>query len=56
MNKIYCPYVEGHSFDDLESAYNCYDCAYGCMLVENILRPVLENLTRHIEEIQKAEE
>lgn len=52
MSKIYCPYVEGHSFDDLASAYNCYDCAYGCMLVDNILRPTLEDLILQIEDLR----
>ena len=44
MSKIYCPYVVGRKFDDLDSAFNCSDCPYGCKLVENILRPVLEDL------------
>lgn len=46
MSKIYCPYVVGRKFDDLDSAFNCSDCPYGCKLAENILRPVLEDLIR----------
>ena len=56
MSKIYCPYVVGRNFDDLDSAFNCSDCPYGCKLVENILRPVLEDLIRQIEPLQKDDD
>lgn len=56
MSKIYCPYVVGRKFDDLDSAFNCSDCAYGCKLVENILRPVLYDLIRQIALLQKDDD
>ncbi len=56
MSKIYCPYVVGRKFDDLDSAFNCSDCPYGCKLVENILRPVLEDLIRLTEPLQKDDD
>ena len=56
MSKIYCPYVVGRKFDDLDSIFDCSDCLYGCKFVENICRPLLEDLIRQTESLQKDDD
>ena len=49
MKKIYCPYVKGRKFVNLEAAFHCSDCRWGCPLVENILNPAIEDIIRMID-------
>ena len=55
MSKIVCPYSYEDSveFDCLEDAFHCYDCALGCGLVDNVLRPALEDLIRRLEALKE---
>lgn len=55
MSKIVCPYSyeEDISFDSIEDSFHCYDCFGGCRLIDNVLRPFLQDLIRHLEDLQE---